>query len=131
MVQNIQLMPTLLSRFDLIYLVLDQPNEQRDRRLAKHIVALYYPVRTFGFVSAFAPALFAICPYEFLAVCFPPCLPSCTLHARLCPLACSFRLLCWPARSACSAALHPAVRLVWLLSCARLTLRSLQCLNRR
>jgi len=40
-VQNIQLMPTLLSRFDLIYLVLDQPNELRDRKLAKHIVSLY------------------------------------------------------------------------------------------
>ena len=41
-VQNIQLPPTLLSRFDLIYLVLDQPNELRDRRLAKHLVSLYY-----------------------------------------------------------------------------------------
>jgi len=41
-VQNIQLMPTLLSRFDLIYLVLDQPNEHRDRRLAQHLVSLYY-----------------------------------------------------------------------------------------
>ena len=41
-VENIDLEPTLLSRFDLIYLVLDRPNEQLDRRLARHIVSLYY-----------------------------------------------------------------------------------------
>ena len=33
-VDNIQLPPTLLSRFDLIYLVLDKQNEDSDRRLA-------------------------------------------------------------------------------------------------
>jgi DNA replication licensing factor MCM4 len=41
-VDNIQLPPTLLSRFDLIYLVLDRPNEVSDRRLAQHIVSLYF-----------------------------------------------------------------------------------------
>eukprot|EP01104_Vermistella_antarctica_P009170 TRINITY_DN2337_c0_g3_i2.p1 TRINITY_DN2337_c0_g3~~TRINITY_DN2337_c0_g3_i2.p1 ORF type:complete len:477 (-),score=140.73 TRINITY_DN2337_c0_g3_i2:47-1477(-) len=41
-VDNIDLPPTLLSRFDLIYLVLDKPNQATDRQLAKHIVALYY-----------------------------------------------------------------------------------------
>jgi DNA replication licensing factor MCM4 len=41
-VENMNLPPTLLSRFDLIYLVLDQPNPVADRRLAKHIVSLYY-----------------------------------------------------------------------------------------
>ena len=40
-VENIQLPPTLLSRFDLIYLILDNPDKDKDRRLAKHIVALY------------------------------------------------------------------------------------------
>ena len=34
-VDNIDLPPTLLSRFDLIYLVLDKPNAQTDARLAK------------------------------------------------------------------------------------------------
>lgn len=29
-------------RFDLIYLVLDKPDEQTDRRLARHLVALHY-----------------------------------------------------------------------------------------
>ena len=41
-VENIKLPPTLLSRFDLIYLVLDKPNAERDRRLARHLVSLYH-----------------------------------------------------------------------------------------
>lgn len=40
-VDNIQLPPSLLSRFDLIYLLLDKANEATDRRLARHLVALY------------------------------------------------------------------------------------------
>jgi len=39
--QNIDLPPTLLSRFDLVYLVLDRVDEQTDRRLAKHLVGMY------------------------------------------------------------------------------------------
>ncbi|CAM9856014.1 unnamed protein product [Chrysoparadoxa australica] len=41
-IENIKLSPTLLSRFDLIYLVLDKPNVESDRRLARHLVSLYY-----------------------------------------------------------------------------------------
>ena len=41
-VDNIDLGPTLLSRFDLIYLVLDKPNPESDRQLARHLVSLYY-----------------------------------------------------------------------------------------
>ncbi|KAL2927237.1 DNA replication licensing factor MCM4 [Bienertia sinuspersici] len=41
-IDNIHLPPTLLSRFDLIYLILDKADEQNDRRLAKHIVALHF-----------------------------------------------------------------------------------------
>jgi len=41
-VENIQLPPTLLSRFDLIYLILDAPNVAMDRQLAQHLVGLYY-----------------------------------------------------------------------------------------
>ena len=41
-VENIKLPPTLLSRFDLIYLILDKPNVDSDRQLAKHLVSLYY-----------------------------------------------------------------------------------------
>ena len=40
-VDNINLPPSLLSRFDLIYLVLDKVNERTDKLLAEHLVALY------------------------------------------------------------------------------------------
>ena len=40
-VDNIRLPPTLLSRFDLVYLILDHQSEASDRRLANHIVSLY------------------------------------------------------------------------------------------
>ena len=39
--KNIDLPPTLLSRFDLVYLVLDQIHEATDRRLARHLVGMY------------------------------------------------------------------------------------------
>jgi DNA replication licensing factor MCM4 len=39
--RNIDLPPTLISRFDLLYLVLDEVNETIDRRLAQHLVGLY------------------------------------------------------------------------------------------
>jgi len=41
-IDNIQLPPTLLSRFDLIYLVLDKADEASDRKLARHLVAMYH-----------------------------------------------------------------------------------------
>eukprot|EP00127_Corallochytrium_limacisporum_P003633 Clim_evm21s151 gene=Clim_evmTU21s151 len=40
--ENIQLPPTLVSRFDLIYLVIDTISERNDTRLANHIISLYY-----------------------------------------------------------------------------------------
>ncbi|KAI0046788.1 MCM-domain-containing protein [Auriscalpium vulgare] len=39
--RNIDLPPTLISRFDLLYLVLDQVDETIDRKLAQHLVSLY------------------------------------------------------------------------------------------
>ena len=39
--QNIDLPPTLLSRFDLVYLILDRADEKTDRRLAKHLLSMY------------------------------------------------------------------------------------------
>jgi DNA replication licensing factor MCM4 len=39
--QNIDLPPTLLSRFDLVYLVLDRIEESTDRKLARHLVGMY------------------------------------------------------------------------------------------
>jgi DNA replication licensing factor MCM4 len=44
-VENIELGPTLLSRFDLIYLILDQPNAADDLQLARHLIAMYYADR--------------------------------------------------------------------------------------
>lgn len=40
-VENINLTPALLSRFDLIYIMLDQPNHSIDRNLATHILSIY------------------------------------------------------------------------------------------
>ncbi|KAF6813907.1 minichromosome maintenance protein 4 (cell division control protein 54) [Colletotrichum sojae] len=39
--QNIDLPPTLLSRFDLVYLILDRIDEKSDSRLARHLLSLY------------------------------------------------------------------------------------------
>ena len=39
--QNLDLPPTLISRFDLLYLVLDNVDESLDRKLAQHLVSLY------------------------------------------------------------------------------------------
>ncbi|KAJ2203459.1 MCM DNA helicase complex subunit, partial [Coemansia sp. RSA 353] len=40
-VDNINLPPTLVSRFDLVFIVLDAVDEAADRKLARHIVSLY------------------------------------------------------------------------------------------
>ena len=40
-VENIDLPPNLLSRFDLIYIILDMPNEDLDKHIASHILSLY------------------------------------------------------------------------------------------
>jgi len=39
---NIQLPPTLMSRFDLIFLILDPQDEQYDKKLGRHLVSLYF-----------------------------------------------------------------------------------------
>lgn len=41
-IENIQLPHTLMSRFDLIFLILDPQDELFDRKLATHLVSLYY-----------------------------------------------------------------------------------------
>lgn len=40
-VENISLEPTLLSRFDLIFLIVDPKTEEYDRRLARHLINFY------------------------------------------------------------------------------------------
>jgi len=44
--ENIHLPPTLLTRFDLIYLLLDKFEEEKDLRLARHLISLYHPGAT-------------------------------------------------------------------------------------
>ncbi len=43
---NINLPPPILSRFDLIFIVRDQPNPEEDRRLAQHILRVHSNVET-------------------------------------------------------------------------------------
>lgn len=57
---NIDLPPPLLSRFDLVYLILDKVNETTDRELAQHLTSLYLE-DTPDFVSSDD-----ILPVEFL-----------------------------------------------------------------
>lgn len=45
-IENVQLPHTLMSRFDLIFLMLDPQNELFDRRLGRHLVSLYYRTRS-------------------------------------------------------------------------------------
>merc|ERR1719219_1535550 len=40
--ENIQLPPTLMSRFDLVFLILDPQDEQYDKKLGRHLVSLYF-----------------------------------------------------------------------------------------
>jgi DNA replication licensing factor MCM4 len=41
-IENVNLPHTLMSRFDLIFLILDPQDELFDKRLAQHLVSLYY-----------------------------------------------------------------------------------------
>ncbi|XP_075262884.1 DNA replication licensing factor MCM4-like [Convolutriloba macropyga] len=41
-VENVQLPHTLLSRFDLIFLIIDPQNEDYDKQLANHLISLYH-----------------------------------------------------------------------------------------
>lgn len=47
-IENIQLPHTLMSRFDLIFLILDPQDELYDRRLARHLVTLYHQEQSVG-----------------------------------------------------------------------------------
>ena len=68
-VKNLNLPPSLLSRFDLIYLMLDPQNAGVDRQLSKHIISMYTRAGGFGkqqdelkdFETPIEPAL--LCAY--------------------------------------------------------------------
>lgn len=57
-IENINLPSNLLSRFDLIYLMIDKPDRNRDLRLASHLLGLYG--KDHGFEAA------AVIPRSFL-----------------------------------------------------------------
>ena len=40
-IENINMPPALLSRFDLIYIMLDIANEKMDKKIAEHILNIY------------------------------------------------------------------------------------------
>lgn len=39
--ENLKLGPALLSRFDLVFILLDQPNQDLDNILSEHVLALH------------------------------------------------------------------------------------------
>lgn len=39
--ENLKLSPAMLSRFDLIFVLLDRPDEMMDQALSEHIMALH------------------------------------------------------------------------------------------
>ena len=39
--ENIRVAPAILSRFDMVFLLLDDPDLQRDRKLSEHVMRLH------------------------------------------------------------------------------------------
>lgn len=75
-IDNIQLPPSLMSRFDLIYLLLDKADEANDRRLARHLVALYGDPSSQG--AATAPPVPSNLLREYIAYARATCQPKLT-----------------------------------------------------
>ncbi|XP_023713676.1 DNA helicase MCM8 isoform X1 [Cryptotermes secundus] len=46
--ENLRMGPALLSRFDLVFILLDQPNEQLDSLLSEHVMALHSGIKWRG-----------------------------------------------------------------------------------
>jgi DNA replication licensing factor MCM4 len=67
-VENLQIEPTLLSRFDLIFLLLDKNDEAHDRLLAKHVLRMYMPKEASDAPVAAVAAPAVLPPHEWLDV---------------------------------------------------------------
>ena len=78
-VENIQLPPSLMSRFDLIYLMLDKADQPTDRRLARHLIALYGDPNAIG-AGTSAPVPIEILR-EYIAFARATCRPKLTPEA--------------------------------------------------
>jgi DNA replication licensing factor MCM4 len=61
--ENIALPPTLLTRFDLIYLLLDSFDEAKDLQLARHLISMYHEGAT-GAARAAADVVRASCTWH-------------------------------------------------------------------
>ncbi|KAK8082208.1 minichromosome maintenance protein 4 (cell division control protein 54) [Apiospora saccharicola] len=59
--QNIDLPPTLLSRFDLVYLILDRVDDATDKKMARHLLSMYLEDKPDS-----APSSLEILDVEFL-----------------------------------------------------------------
>ncbi|PSC67965.1 DNA replication licensing factor MCM4 [Micractinium conductrix] len=78
-VDNIQLPPSLMSRFDLIYLLLDKANEATDRKLARHLISLYG--NGVGRLGNEADVIPADTLRDFIAYARATCFPALTPEA--------------------------------------------------
>jgi DNA replication licensing factor MCM4 len=78
-VENIQLPPSLMSRFDLIYLMLDKADEPTDRRLARHLISLYGDPNALG-AGTSAPVPIELLR-EYIAFARATCHPKLTPEA--------------------------------------------------
>lgn len=41
LLQNLKMSAAMLSRFDIIFVMLDQPDQRRDERLSEHVMAMH------------------------------------------------------------------------------------------
>ena len=43
--ENLKMNPALLSRFDLIFILLDKPDEEKDKKLSEHVLNVpFFPI---------------------------------------------------------------------------------------
>lgn len=47
-VENLRMSAPLLSRFDLVFIILDKPDEERDRQLSTHVMGLHHRAASAG-----------------------------------------------------------------------------------
>lgn len=76
-VENISLPPTLLSRFDLIFVLKDRPSEDKDASLAKHILNLHQRGR-----EGFKPPIERRLLRKYIAYARKNCNPKMTDEAK-------------------------------------------------
>lgn len=67
-IENVNLPHTLMSRFDLIFLILDPQDELFDKRLATHLVSLYYSGGQESIDTLFVRS-FKLLHIEILTIC--------------------------------------------------------------